>query len=548
MKRIGVYVYYDKSGKIEDYALYFLKSLLDVADEVIVVINGKIDPSELKKLETNRIKIIQRENTGYDFWAYRKGFLSIGIENLKNYDELIFANSSTFGPLFPFFEAFKKMKTKNVDFWGFTKHPETNKNVIKFNPKTKIKEHLQSYFLVFRKRMFTSEKFREYFENLRKIKNKKEAIAHLEVSFTEHFKSLGFTCDSFVDDSILKYEVENYHQYLPEITAKEYFCPLVKKTVFGERFDLAAKESCGNQTAKLFKYIKESTNYDTNLIIKEITKNYSMNEIKKFLHLNFVLKDDYREHFIKSKCAFVFENQDNIFEFIEPYLKQVSGLTDFFCFGEIKKTDVRINFLDKQKSFFNQIKKLAGGYDYILMFFPDKKLFGSLNYILKKEYVEHLFNCTLKNRIYLANLINTFLKNEETGVLVPVPFVFKGFKIQKNIAKKRDVEEFLLKSNIEIKTNINFLNTIPSCFWIRKEALEKINDVIDFEDGTNLNKGMIFSILAQKYGFLTGSVSSPDVISAYADSLEYAELKRNKILSEASFKIGKFQRREIEGK
>ena len=159
MKRLAIYVYHNEMGVIEDYALFYLKSLLEVADEIIVVINGAIEKNELLKLNNPFIKIIQRENKGYDFWAYRAGFFSIGSEKLKTFDEIIFANSSVYGPIYPFFELFEKMREKRVDFWGITKHQKTKK----------IKEHIQSYFFVVRKNLFLNPIFRLYFENLRLI-------------------------------------------------------------------------------------------------------------------------------------------------------------------------------------------------------------------------------------------------------------------------------------------------------------------------------------------------------------------------------------------
>ena len=42
MKRLAIYVYHNEMGVIEDYALFYLKSLLEVADEIVVVINSLI--------------------------------------------------------------------------------------------------------------------------------------------------------------------------------------------------------------------------------------------------------------------------------------------------------------------------------------------------------------------------------------------------------------------------------------------------------------------------------------------------------------------------
>ena len=166
-RRIAIYVYHNVLNKVSNYALYYLSSLKEITDEIIVVLNGKFDEKEKEKLYNLNLAVLERENKGYDFFGYRKGILSISNDKLSKCDELILCNSSTFGPLFPFKNLFNEMQKKECDFWGITKHPSIKQNVIRFNFETKIKEHIQSYFLVFRKSMFLDPRFINYFENLR---------------------------------------------------------------------------------------------------------------------------------------------------------------------------------------------------------------------------------------------------------------------------------------------------------------------------------------------------------------------------------------------
>ena len=61
---------------------------------------------------------------------------------------------------------------------------------------------------------------------------------------------------------------------------------------------------------------------------------------------------------------------------------------------------------------------------------------------------------------------------------------------------------------------------------IKKESIDKINDVIDFECDNGLNKGIIFSLLNQKYGFLEGNVSPVEISKVYSDTVEYNLMKK----------------------
>lgn len=545
MKRAAIYVYHDKNGFFEDYAVYYVNSLLQVADKVVVVINGDINKEQLLKINNPKIKIIQRENKGYDFWAYKLGFLSLGQENIKIFDEIIFANSSVYGPLFPFDEMFEKMKGKKADFWGITKHPEMSRNIIKFNPKTKIKEHIQSYFMVFRKSLFLHPVFKNYFENLKTVKNKKEAIGCFEVSMTKYFKDKGFNYDVYVDDDILKYGVENYHQYLPMTAVEEYKCPLIKRTIFAKRFDLAERAGQTDETKKVFDFIRNKTNYDINLIVKDITKNYSMGEIKRFLHLDFILSNKQRQNFLNPKCICYFDfSDDEINKIIRSYLRNIFGKVDIkglcgnseISFGK----EFKIGFLDKNKSYFKQIKEDGLNYDYIFLFCPDFNILNKISLTEKINYTKYLLNCTLNNRIFISNLFDVFQKNSYIGLLTPIPFMFKGFKFSFSDIDKKDFDKFLSDISFTTPFSTDFLNTTPPCFWMKKEMLDCINDCIDFEEKTTLNKGIIFSLLAQKYGFLTGNVSDADTFILYKDKLEYQVLRRNGFLSDIASKIDKY--------
>lgn len=529
MKRLAIYVYHNEMGVIEDYALFYLKSLLEVADEIVVVINGAINENELLKLNNPFIKIIQRENKGYDFWAYRAGFFSIGSEKLKTFDEIIFANSSVYGPIYPFFELFEKMREKRVDFWGITKHQKT-KN---------IKEHIQSYFFVVRKNLFLNPIFRLYFENLRKIKNKKEAIKHLEINFTEYFQNKGFKWGVFVDDDILNYGVKNYHQYLSYLAVEKFRCPVIKKTIFAKRYDLAQKEGQTDETYKLFEFIKNNTNYDINLILPDILKIYSMDEIKEYLHLNFILSNELRESFYNPKIAAFFDLSDEtINSAILPYIKNMQGAVDIKGFNLLNETeilkDAKIQITDIQN-----LKKEGLNYDYIFIFAPDKKVLSKFSNIEKINYTKHILNCTFNNRIFLSNLINVFIKNKNIIALTPIPYTNKGFEISPDIINKKELKTFLNLIKFMAPYNVQFLNTILPSIWLKKELLEKIPDNFNLNKETTLNIGVIFSLFAQKFGFLTGSVS--DILSSkiYIDNLQYKVLNQNKFLSKLACKVYK---------
>ena len=99
MRIIIIYAYYETP--VSSYNLsFFVKKELLYRDNIdyLIVINGEICSVEIPQLPN--LKIIRRENTGYDFGAH-----SVALENIKtnnkNYDYYFFINSGVIGPILP---------------------------------------------------------------------------------------------------------------------------------------------------------------------------------------------------------------------------------------------------------------------------------------------------------------------------------------------------------------------------------------------------------------------------------------------------------------
>lgn len=282
-----------------------------------------------------------------------------------------------------------------------------------------------------------------------------------------------------------------------------------------------------NKIYNALSYIKNETDYNLDFIIEEIVKTLSAYEIKKNLHLNYILSDKTRENFVSKKAAFIFNYIDEDFlNTLKEYIKDTFGLLDIYAINKkepLKKDGVRITVLDNNISCFKQIKSLSGKYGAICMFVLEEENIKNLNKIQKTDYIKYLLNSVIKNRIYINNILNTFEKNPRLGILSPLPYINKAVytKIQ-----NKNLIEFTEKMDINIKTDIEYLKSLHNVFWIKKESIDKINDVIDFECDNGLNKGIIFSLLNQKYGFLEGNVSPVEISKVYSDTVEYNLMKK----------------------
>ena len=184
MKRILVYAHYDKDGVVRRYVESALGALKTEVARVVFVTTAKLPPPEKAKLRGLADRLIEIDNVGYDFFSWRTGILSLADE-WADCDELVLMNSSVVGPIFPLANVFDKMRRSDADFWGMTESLE-------------ITPHLQSYFLVFRKRLLGDPAFIGYWRELRPLANRQDVIDQYELKLTRHFAARGFKPDSFV--------------------------------------------------------------------------------------------------------------------------------------------------------------------------------------------------------------------------------------------------------------------------------------------------------------------------------------------------------------
>ncbi len=267
INRLCIFAYYDKDGIIDNYIVFLLKAMRECCKEQIVVINGFLTVDNEKKIKPYCTKIIYRENIGYDITAFKEAYLS--LENLNEYDEILFYNQTIFGPVCSLKTMFNTMAGRNVDFWGLSMHSGAKK--ASWNNDEKITPHIQSYFFAVRKKMFISDEFIAYWRNLPMINSYWDAVSKHEVKFTEHFDKLGFKWGVYLDTQNLN----NYNDYpvigMPAEMLRRQ-SPFIKRKSFLFERHIYSGVPQGNATQEMYDYIRTKTNYPVSLICENITR------------------------------------------------------------------------------------------------------------------------------------------------------------------------------------------------------------------------------------------------------------------------------------
>ncbi len=225
--RITFFVHFDRNNTLSETDLDYITILKHISKELIVISVSNLNESDLDKIKSPNIKIIKRANYGFDFGAWKDALMIYGFTNLEIFDEVVFANNSCFAPVFDLETVFSEMEERNKDFWGITSHAEVIDN------STLIPFHIQSYFLVFTHKVFSSKQFFDFWINLPYFETYEEAINHGELKCTEYFSQY-FSFDVYCNSLI--HLIDTFDGYNYSLTEPEavLLCgsPFIKKKVF----------------------------------------------------------------------------------------------------------------------------------------------------------------------------------------------------------------------------------------------------------------------------------------------------------------------------
>lgn len=254
--RILFYVHFNKLNKLSKHVIYQIKKLRPTYDTIVFITNSTLNEVDKKTISKYVNELIQRENVGYDFAAWRDGMKAIGWDDVKKYGSVTVMNDTCFGPLYDMESVYKKMDNSDCDFWGITDHAFAEKGM----PGTDkcIPRHLQSYFMVFKKNIVSSRVFYDFWFNIEDYSDVFKVIQNYETRMTGLFEEAGFKSLSLFDtitySRLNNNNVPNYSELQPLIAIQEGV-PFVKvKAFIWTPYD------------KICKAIKLKSNYPLSLI------------------------------------------------------------------------------------------------------------------------------------------------------------------------------------------------------------------------------------------------------------------------------------------
>lgn len=198
MKRLLLYVHFNKYNRVSSHVYYQLTQMRPLFSKVVFISNSQVSEHDYQKLVDLHLmdNFIQRENVGFDFAAWRDGMTHVGFDDITTYDVVTIMNDTCFGPLWDIKDYYLNYEANDqVDFWGLTNNRRTKKS----RQTQGFPEHIQSYFITFKKPVIVSLAFRNFWENVKNHTDVQEVINDYETKVTTTFLAAGFRYQTVFD-------------------------------------------------------------------------------------------------------------------------------------------------------------------------------------------------------------------------------------------------------------------------------------------------------------------------------------------------------------
>ena len=550
-KRLAIYVHYDPKGEVRDYVLYCLNGLKDVVSEIIVVVNGELSEDGRHKLDSAGVELHVRENKDFDFGAWKAAIEYIGYDNIAQYDELLLTNNSYYGPIYPFSEMWNAMDTVTCDFWGVNMHP---------GMEASISRHIQSYWMVFRKKILTSDIWRKYWVNLPSFENLWDVIFKCEVKLTGYFVDNGFKPATYM--SLEKYDrlIHENPTIISDIQVMEDKCPIVKrKFFFGYNGILspAGDLLMGFHIKRLMDFLEKDMPEFADIIWDDLLKTQHLSTLDDHLNLNFILSSTLspKRKIVSSKAAvIIYIYYEDMVEYCRIYSRAIPEYVDIvivYISESVRKKCEEV-FSDRANRLIYRIQPNRGRdnaaflvtckdifkqYDFVCFVHAKKSPHFAEGALLGTDFREHCFLSLLYSAPFVENVFEVFKDNPRLGFLVPFTVAGGNFYVIADewIGNYKNAK-MILKQYFDIEED--YLDPHPlapfgGMFWARTKALETLmgynwqyedfpEEPIPKTDGLLAHAiERLMPRLVQNDGFYTAFVAPDKYASSYVGHMYY---------------------------
>ncbi|MDY4511205.1 rhamnan synthesis F family protein [Streptococcus hyovaginalis] len=489
MKRLLIYVHFNKYNRISNHVYYQLEKMRPLFSKVIFLSNSPLESSDIDTLVDSQLisQYQQRENKGYDFAAWHDGMMLEGFESLKTYDSVTVMNDTCFGPLwdmYPYYERYEN--DDSVDFWGMTNHAEVKGHNLY------IPEHLQSYFISFKKSLVQAPVFKKFWKSVESHADVQKVIDQYETQYTKLFQKAGFNYTAVLDTVPIhqNYFHRNFTIHYPQVLL-DYKVPFIKIKTFDlsqhlSPYTLKAVEAKSDYPILLIESHMSQVSQPTPayLLDRKVLAPSSepiTTDKKVAVHLHSFYLDLVPEFLGLFKNSFAFAYDLFLTTDSNEKAKQLEAiLVDMELSGQVVVTGKKGRDVIPML----KLKEKLATYDYIGHFHTKKS--PEYSYWVGDSWRNELYDMLIKP----ANgIISAFDQNEELGLFIAdIPSFFRYTKIVdpwNEIRFAPDMNELWKRMNLgrdlDFTKMDTFIMSYGTFIWYKYDALKPLFD-LDIQD------------------------------------------------------------------
>lgn len=528
-QRLGVFFFFDPDGVVDDYVVTLLEDMNQNLAELVIVSNGPLAPDGFAKLSQFTDNIIVRANEGLDVWAYRTALMSYGWAKLVEFDEVILFNSTIMGPVYPFAEMFAEMDTRRNDFWGLTWFHSVPFDPFGTTPEGYIPRHIQSHFMAYRRSLVESRAFQDYWETMPPIRGYEDSVGMHEAPFTQRFERLGFVSDVYVNTEDMEGLYLHPVLFAPKRLIAERRCPIFKRRSFFHNYEDILGQSVGNATRDLYEYLRDHTDYDTDLIWQNLLRTTHLADLVKGMQLTYVLP---------SEIAAPLTSQPRTALVLHVYYLDLLEETLGFARTMPEWCDVIVTTDSEEKvaaveaaaaalpqhvevrlienrgrdvsALLIGARDVVDRYEYVC-FAHDKKVTQLYPYSKGEGFAVKCFENMFASREFVTNVISQFEREPRLGIMMPTPpnhaeyFPVYSFGWGENFPGARAVVRSL-GLDVPMSPDKDVIAPLGTMFWFRSDALRPLFEAdweySGFPAEPNATDGTLLHAVERAYAYV----------------------------------------------
>jgi len=186
-----IYAHFDAEARVREYVRHALGVYQEAGLRTVFVTTSVLDEAQRQIVESSGARCIVRgENRGFDFYSWKVGLEALEV---SDFDFVVTTNSSVFGPIGPFQEILDRLLLRPAPLLGVTRSLEGG-------------EHLQSYFLLWKRQLLESAWFQSFWASLESFADKQSVIDRYELRLADRVASAGFDWDTLIRDPRFLYK------------------------------------------------------------------------------------------------------------------------------------------------------------------------------------------------------------------------------------------------------------------------------------------------------------------------------------------------------